>query len=609
MSSDSSCEGRDNHVTAIFIRDVEKVEYSDDLAALKLAVLESLSRLGVPVVTSDSQSIDRLAPVFDVEDELVVFCDGPQALAAAKMATRSFRKCTHVLFLVPTSFAGWGKRTDSWSRGVEAEVGDALVVTDSPFSRRVIERHLSGSRADVRVVRPSAEELHPQSSPSGAASTHDLSDAGQAVPRRGGPLRWSFEAAKSGKDPTTLVPPGVEWDFNPDRIPRATNAPIFFPETQDAHVTNDATIREVVRGKSLTGAGLRISIHGTKLTFIDELSRDLARESGSQIALDEWRHLSAPSSPDRTNELISQSDVVIGEWARPNNVWLQEHVSESKRLIVRAHRYEVTVDFPHFIDMDRFDASIVIVPWVGRELVQRFGWPSEKMVYIPNYVNTRHFARKKLPSAEFTLGMVGITPELKRVDLALDLLEDLRQEDLRYNLRIRGPLPPAHINWAKEEAQAIQWGYVLHRIEQSPLLRGSVLFDSPGRDMAAWYEQIGVILSMSDLEGSHVALAEGIASGALPVARAWPGIATLWPSEFIFGSRERAKEWILNSRDPENRAAAVDSFQSLASLDQDKVLEAWWEVVNGNVVRARSIFGPINWSADTYEPVEVNWGV
>lgn len=152
--------------------------------------------------------------------------------------------------------------------------------------------------------------------------------------------------------------------------------------------------------------------------------------------------------------------------------------------------------------------------------------------------------------------------------------------------------------------QAEQWGSILHRIETNPLLRNSVHFDRPGRDMASWYQGIGVILSTSDIEGSHVALAEGIASGALPVARRWPGIETLWPEDIIFDDLEAAAQEILRSRDARWRDAQVEVLQKLKCLDQDRVLQAWWDLLNGRIVDAQQAFGPIDWEARRYEKID-----
>lgn len=564
------------------------------LVDFKISLFESLSSNGHKLLMLHKQEVADTILVNTGDRRLVVFCEDVPALQAARDAYSHLRGIIFSLIVLPTSYPSWGIYSDAWDEGlIENTDVDTIILTDSELSRRVIESHLHHLRADVHVVHPK--------------------NPGQRDVLVDGSVEkhvWNFQRAKFSNTDEKLSFSGVDWGFRASEI-CDSNSGLSGPAADSDvrfnakfSLENDATMAALLRPKMLEGNSVRIGILGTKLTFIDELSRDLARNSGSLIELDEWPHLSAPPDKKRALEILESSDVIIGEWARPNNFWIQKNANENKRLIVRAHRYEVTVDFPRKIDMERYFGGVVIVPWVGRALVQKFGWPSEKMVYIPNYVNSRYFDRPKLDGAEFTLGIVGITPDLKRLDLAIDLLERLRMEDLRYALRVRGNLPPEHINWNKQPLQSEQWGSILHRIESNPLLRNAIHFDAPGRDMASWYQQIGVILSTSDLEGSHVALAEGIASGALPVARRWPGIETLWPEDFIFDDLESAAEFVLDSRSLPDREERIRSLQKLKCLDQDLVLQAWWDLTNGRIDKAQEAFGPIDWEAPLYEKIQ-----
>ena len=51
--------------------------------------------------------------------------------------------------------------------------------------------------------------------------------------------------------------------------------------------------------------------------------------------------------------------------------------------------------------------------------------------------------------------------------------------------------------------------------------------------MPAWLRRIGFVLSTSDDESFHVAPAEGMASGAVPVIRHWPGAETIYDTRWI----------------------------------------------------------------------------
>lgn len=562
------------------------------LDRFKVALFKALEANSYEVVMLSKQTVREAAVNTLNTERIVVFCEDVPALKAARKEFSHIQECIFTLIVLPSSYSGWGAYTDVWAKGLAQNIDvDTILLTDSDLSRRVIEAELKHFRADVRVIRPA---LDPETNSGGGSSVKST---------------WGFEKAKFQQVTDGLNYSGTNWGFedrqNIESNQHVSQTPaLTYPAyATQAESENNEAVSEIVAPRLLSGNPLEIGILGTKLTFIDELSRDLARNSASRVTLDEWVHLSAPPNAAYSKSILEKSDVIIGEWARPNNFWIQERASKDKRLIVRAHRYEVTVDFPRKIDMERYFGGVVIVPWVGRSLVQNFDWPSEKMVYIPNYINSRYFRRPKLDGAEFTLGIVGITPDLKRLDLAIDLLERLRMEDLRYVLRVRGNLPSEHINWHKQPLQAEQWGSILNRIDSNPLLRNSVHFDKPGRDMAAWYQQIGVILSTSDLEGSHVALAEGVASGSLPIARRWPGIETLWPEDFIHDDLESAVESVLSSRNHQVRERLVSQFQKLKCLDQDRILEAWWDLINGRILEAQEAFGPVDWNAPLYEKI------
>ncbi|MHA6967379.1 glycosyltransferase family protein [Glutamicibacter bergerei] len=562
------------------------------LDRFKTSLFRALEANSCELMMFPRQEVLESSVLVPARGRLVVFCEDVHALKSARKGFSNNPGCVFALIVIPTSRSGWGAYTDVWAKGLAQNVDvDTIILTDSDLSRRVIESELKHFRADVRVLGPAHF----------SNAINDIDESGDNI--------WRFEKSKFQHELKSLNYSGMSWEFEEFRSSDSMQGPTGKGEQTNAlpsaasESANSAVISEILVPGKLSGDPIEIGILGTKLTFIDELSRDLARNSASRIILDEWEHLSAPPDVAHSTKILENSDVIIGEWARPNNFWIQEKAKKDKRLIVRAHRYEVTVDFPRKIDMDRYFGGVVIVPWVGRALVQNFGWPSEKMVYIPNYVNSRYFHRPKLEGSEFTLGIVGITPDLKRLDLAIDLLERLRRDDLRYVLRVRGNLPSEHINWHKQPMQAEQWGSVLHRIESNPLLRNAVHFDQPGRDMASWYQQIGVILSTSDLEGSHVALAEGIASGALPIARRWPGIETLWPDEFIFDDLETAARSILEARNHQVREQRVSAFQGLKCLDQDRVLQAWWDLINGRIEEAQQAFGPVDWEAPLYEKI------
>ena len=82
------------------------------------------------------------------------------------------------------------------------------------------------------------------------------------------------------------------------------------------------------------------------------------------------------------------------------------------------------------------------------------------------------------------------------------------------------------------------------RVEDSEMLAGTVDFDGWGDDVERWFSNIGFILSVSDFEGSHQAIAEGVASGSIPIILKWEGADEVYPKEWCVESIEEAVERI-----------------------------------------------------------------
>ncbi len=122
----------------------------------------------------------------------------------------------------------------------------------------------------------------------------------------------------------------------------------------------------------------------------------------------------------------------------------------------------------------------------------------------------------KLPWADFNLGLVGINPMRKRADLAFAILTRVRQTDSRFTLFFKTRMPWRD-KWLWERPHEREYfGRFMAEIDAAPH-SNAVIFDRHGDDMAIWYSKVGFILSTSDHEGSHQAIAEGMAAGCIPI--------------------------------------------------------------------------------------------
>lgn len=321
-------------------------------------------------------------------------------------------------------------------------------------------------------------------------------------------------------------------------------------------------------------------VAGHDLKFFDQIANDV-RERGTEVHEDKWlKH--AVHDEEASERALAWADTIFCEWCLGNAIFYSQRKRPGQRLIVRFHRMEKDTPHPESVELANVDAMVFVAKHIMEEACARFGWePDERFHVIPNSCDVEGLFRPKLPGAQFTLGQVGYVPMWhKRPDHALDIFERVRARDERFRLILKGR-PPWRYGWMKsriDERQA--YGRLYARIERSPLLKEAVIFEGFHPDLGAFLQKIGYILSLSESEGHAVALAEGMASGAVPVVSERPGAYDQYLPEWVHRSTDAAARAILRVRDEgrvrEGRRAREYACQrwtwEAISSDWDRVL-------------------------------------
>jgi glycosyltransferase involved in cell wall biosynthesis len=330
---------------------------------------------------------------------------------------------------------------------------------------------------------------------------------------------------------------------------------------------------------------LRVGVAGHDLKFFTALLNYLESRPDMEVRVDHWAALKV-HDPERSQELVDWADVIVCEWCGPNALWFAERKRPDQRLVVRLHRFELYAAWPSKLKIEAVDQVICVSPHYTQLTRKLTGWPEDKVVTVPNWVDVDQLDRPKLEGAQFHLGMIGIAPSRKRMDLALDVLESLRREDPRFTLFIKSKLPWDYWwIWDRPEERA-HFEEVFRRIRRSPLLAGAVVFDSYGRDVAAWLRRIGWVLSTSDDESFHLAPAEGMASGAVPALLDWPGADTIYDRRWIHeGPTTMAASIAATVREGRwEEDGAVGHAEVSAAYGLDEVCRQWVELLAGGQV-------------------------
>ena len=162
-------------------------------------------------------------------------------------------------------------------------------------------------------------------------------------------------------------------------------------------------------------------------------------------------------------------------------------------------------------------------------------------------VDTEMLDKPKLDNVEFNLGLIGDVPRLKRLDRALDIFEKLFEVDSRYKLFIKGKRPEDYpwMHSKSKESELLYYKQQYDRIDKNNW-GANVSFEGFG-PIEEWLKKIGWILSTSEQESFHLAVAEGMTSGAKPVIMGWQGSEFIYPQDYIFKSLDEAVNFILSS--------------------------------------------------------------
>ena len=348
---------------------------------------------------------------------------------------------------------------------------------------------------------------------------------------------------------------------------RRTDSPqrvigVHLPRAQEAEKTAEANLAETLE------PGATIVVAGHDLKFAGAVIAELENR-GFEILIDKWES-HTKHDEEKSMALLGRADAVFCEWGLGNAVWYSNHVESHQKLVVRVHSQELFRPYLKQIATSSVDKFIFVGELIRSAAVTSHGVPRGKTVVIPNPVETNALSLPKRDGAEFGIGFVGIVPRSKRLDRALDVLEELQRVDSRFHLRIKGKTPedyPWMVNRPDEmDFYRAQYKRIEDMNQKNP---GSIIFDGYGADMADWYRNVGSVISTSDFESFHLTLADGAASEATPGSIAWPGADLIYPIDWLAATPKGVAELLLNrqSARKQDRDFVIEHFDQAAVLN------------------------------------------
>ena len=324
----------------------------------------------------------------------------------------------------------------------------------------------------------------------------------------------------------------------------------------------------------------RVVIAGHDLKFAAGLTSALTR-AGAEVRQDVWNGHTGHDQ-QRSRELLDWGDVLWAEWTLGNAVYYEQHKRPDQRFVTRLHLQELTTPFPGELDPSRVDQLVCVASFMRDQFLEQHHWPVDRVSVVPNTFDMVPFDRPKLPGAEWVIGVIGTLPSRKRLDLAVELLDQLLDDDPRWRLRIAGSMPwETPWAWArlKEREYYVE---LLDRIRSDRRLSRAVTFDGQVANIPGWFAGVGVVASVSDYESFHLALAEGLASGSVPIVTEREGVRQIFPGVPVHDDIGAAAAWLADLTADE-RDEVTRAGQALVQerYDLTTVGEHWVELLLG----------------------------
>ncbi|AFQ48590.1 glycosyltransferase [Burkholderia cepacia GG4] len=242
-----------------------------------------------------------------------------------------------------------------------------------------------------------------------------------------------------------------------------------------------STTFDIYRYKEMKAGKRKVLVCGHDQKFWYPLQSHLEATGLFEFKEDYWPGHN-DHDPKKTLEMMEWADIVVAEWALGNAVFCAKHKRDGQRLVTRLHLQERNTPYPAEIDYEKMDEVVFVGQHILEECVAKFPMPKEKVRVVGNFLDSKRFQQEKMGGNEFNLGMIGIVPSRKRLDLALDTLRLLLEKDERYTLHVKGASPQSYRWLMARTAEREYYTKIFETINSSDL-RHKVVFDPAGDDV------------------------------------------------------------------------------------------------------------------------------
>jgi glycosyltransferase involved in cell wall biosynthesis len=268
--------------------------------------------------------------------------------------------------------------------------------------------------------------------------------------------------------------------------------------------------------------GLKIAFFASFSTFLDSIMNDLRQVN--EVRLFD----NADPTEAQMRDLLDWCDLAWFEWC-DKLVIAASKMPKRCKIICRLHSYEVFTEMPRQVDWSKID-HVVLVNRSVEELLQRGVEVPTPITIIHNDVDTDKFTIPANKNYGKRICSIGYINHTKNAPLLLYCFKAIHDYDSSYRFHIAGKHQDPRI--------IVYFEHLL------PKLNIPVSFDGWVEDVPGYLRDKDYVISTSLFESFHYSIAEGMASGLLPLIHDWRGSEYLYPSEYLFTTPQTCVELI-----------------------------------------------------------------
>lgn len=288
----------------------------------------------------------------------------------------------------------------------------------------------------------------------------------------------------------------------------------------------------------------RLLVAGYDLKFIKPVLNYLENEFSIQI--DEWTGHN-DHDEKKSIELLNWADFIFCEWLLGNSVWYSKNKMNHQKLIIRAHKFELNRDFGKQVNYDNVNGVITVSYYYLELFSSEFNIPRHKMILLSNYVDPNIFTGGKTGDYKYNIALVGYVPKWKGLLKGLKILKMLKEHDEKFKLYLIGK-DYKEIDWIWNNPTERSYFEKCEEYIEKNHLKDSIIVKG-WIERSKMFNEIGYVLSLSDIESFHLAPAEGLVDLTLAFLLNWDGAEYVYPEEIIFDNLTDIKDMIISTYD------------------------------------------------------------